>query len=387
MGYASESFQPAIERVYDLVVLYKVLTKEWEIDVPMAVNLFLLSIQRSATIPHDYVYGLFGLIAEFLHLGKEPDYALTPERVYAATSNEFMKDASCLCLLPYARPHLRQTSHAEGTPEIMHELPSWCPDWSTVAWNDYFDIFNHGGFTADNNIPYNGVSHCDIVLKLEGVHVDTVTEVGSLITDMKTSPSEYVPIVEEWVQLAEAHEVGSRALWELFHVATHKDVGLEKIDLQAKFWEFLKGLAEKGVSYSEMKEAVFEEPHHQFCAMSMGWLDKRAIFGTEPFLTISNTDDSKSVSAYKTASPKGSIGMSLPHVQKGDGIFIVKGGRTPLIFRALSDGALREKAIARGISKEELDNCWTFVGVCYIHGMMQGQALAESPDWTKVYLL
>jgi hypothetical protein len=79
--------------------------------------------------------------------------------------------------------------------------------------------------------------------------------------------------------------------------------------------------------------------------------------------------------------------MALPNVHEGDVIFIVKGGRTPLIFRPLSDSSKRLKAVQQGVPEEALPSCFTFVGVCYMYGMMQGQAVAETLSWKQIYLL
>jgi len=383
-GYSSNGLQPAIDRILDLKALQEVRANFPNTSV--AHNLFLLSIQRSATVRHDHVYGLFGLISEFFQLDTEPDYSLGLERLYATTTIKFMENAKHLCLLPYARPQHREHIMDKQEQGFLRELPSWTPDWSTPAWGDYFDIYNHGGFTADKMLSYNGARQCDTILKLEGIAVGTVPVVGRLINDMKVPPGKFVPIIQEWLDLAKEKVLPPRAVWEIIHVATHKDIGLEKVDLQEAWWELLKELADNNATLQEMQDAA-KGARLQHCISSMDWLDKRAMFVTEPNSTPSDrAANSDEISKYRSAFPQGSVGLALPNIREGDFIFTVKGGRTPFIFRPLSDASLRSKAIEEGIPEDELSKCFTLIGVCYIYGMMQGQAVAENPSWEQIYL-
>ena len=394
MGHPSEYWGAAMDRILDLKLIQTLrFAKDWT-NAPVAQNLFLLSVQRSATVRHDHVYGLFGLIAEFFKLDEGANYDVSLSHLYAITTINFMKNAKHLTLLPYARSsnsksdkhtwiESQSTDKDDKEQEFLNELPSWCPDWSTVAWGMYFDIYNYGGFTADTKFTYEGARQYDEVLQLDGILVDTITNVCPLIEDMKYGPSFFVPIIEEWIRMIGTRDIGPRALWEIIHVATHKDVGLEKVDLQANYWEVLKRLAGRRASHQQMLENVVEGKH-LWLERSMGCLDKRAIFLTAP--AQQGEDDAGSGSEYRSSLPKGSVGMSLPNVRQGDVILVVKGGRTPLICRPLNQAG-KEKALAQGIPEEKFSNCYTFVGVTYVYGMMQGQGLAETPNWETTFLL
>ena len=396
MGYSSNELRPAIQRVKELNVLQEVRAYSQSASVAhprsasVAHSLFQLSIHRSSMLRHDHVYGLFGLITEFFQLDTEPDYSLSLARLYATTTIKFMENAKHLCLLPYARPQRPQRlQHIldKQEQELLRELPSWTPDWGTDPWGDYFDIYNYGGFTADKMLSYDGAHQCDTILKLEGFAVGTIPVIGRLINDMMVPPGKFVPIIQEWIDLAKGKDLPPRAVWEIIHVATHKDVGLEKVGLQEAWWELLKGLADNDATFQEMQDAATVK-QLQFCVASMEWLDKRAVFVVEPYSTLSDrTANSDEISEYRSTFPHGSIGLALPNIREGDFIFIVKGGRTPFVFRPLSDALLRSKAMEEGIPEEDLSKCFTLVGVCYIYGMMQGQALAENPRWEQIYIL
>jgi hypothetical protein len=294
-----------------------------------------------------------------------------------------MEDAKQLCLLPYARPQYRSLVHSEKERGRLSKLPTWCPDWSTCAWGDYFDIHNHGGFSADKMATYDGSRQGNTILKLDGILVDTIAVVGPLIPDMKVPPATFVPVIENWLGLAKERDVEPGAIWECMHVATHVEVGLDKVDMQAALWEDLKVLAGKEASIQEMKDKIVEGDH-QFCWGSMEWADKRAFFVTQPSESSGNAEG---VSEYRTKLPKGSVGMALPNVRQGDVLFVIKGGRAPLIFRPLSEESQRQKALEEGIPEEKLSKCYTQVGVSYIHGLMQGQGVADNSIWEEIYLL
>lgn len=387
IGYPSAGLRQAIDGVKELNRLQEV--REDIRSESAAHSLFLLSIHRSATLHHDRVYGLFGLIHEFFDLDAEPNYSLSLAELYATTTIQFMVNAKHLCLLPYARPQHREGLLTEEEREFYRNLPTWTPDWGTYAWGDYFDIYNYGGFTADKMLSYEGTRQSGTILKLEGFCVGKIPAVGQLIKDMNVAPGEFVPIIKDWLNLAKEKDLPPRALWEIIHVATHKDVGLDKLDLQEAWWEILKDLAEKNASHQDMRDASTVNLL-QFCFQSMEWLDKRAVFVIEPDSTPlqeRTAARSNEISEFSSTLPRGSIGLALPNVRVGDIVYICKGGRTPFIFRPLSDATLRSKAIADGIPEAELCKCFTLIGVCYIYGMMQGQALAEQQHWEQIYLL
>lgn len=57
---------------------------------------------------------------------------------------------------------------------------------------------------------------------------------------------------------------------------------------------------------------------------------------------------------------KGLLGLGPHAVQQGDQVWVVPGGRTPYVFRPLSDLGPSQRA---------------FIGESYIHGIMDGEAM------------
>lgn len=147
---------------------------------------------------------------------------------------------------------------------------------------------------------------------------------------------------------------------------------------QEVLWEFLKEYVRDGTPLRQIENNAKGTPQLN-CLESMRWLDKRHIFTSQP----ASYEDTE----YRRQLPQGSIGMSLPYVQLGDLIYVVKGARTPLLLRPVRDQARLQKALESGIIANELDRCFTFVGVVYMYGMMQGQAISDSTEWSTVYVL
>jgi hypothetical protein len=69
----------------------------------------------------------------------------------------------------------------------------------------------------------------------------------------------------------------------------------------------------------------------------------------------------------------GHMGLGPESLQKGDTDWIVSGAKTPFIFRKADQG---ENSVYR------------LVGETYVHGIMQGEALAVGePPWNQVILM
>lgn len=380
IGHVSADLKPFLYRVADLAELHA--SRSNPNQSMAAHSIYLLSINRSAWLDHDRVYGILGLIQEFLiHYSETPDYSRELAPLYASTSFKMMENARHLCLLPYARPL------EAGTQSLIYQLPSWTPNWSASYGGHYFDIENNGGFTADAELPYDGGHLGSAVLKLEGLAMERISDVGTLIHDMMTEPGSFVPIVQAWLNMVTSKGLSARALWEVIHVATHKNVGLGVIEEQAEWWDMLKVLAEDGASHHDMDNAAKGTPYWN-CKDSMECLETRAVFVTEPLLSANEPDNQPiNISEYRNAVPHGSVGLALPNVQVEDVVFVVKGARAPLIFRPLLDKSLMRRAFSNGVPESEIENCFTFVGVCYVYGMMQGQAVSDSTLWRSIYIL
>lgn len=68
-----------------------------------------------------------------------------------------------------------------------------------------------------------------------------------------------------------------------------------------------------------------------------------------------------------TTASKGYIGIGPPSLERGDGVFVLRGGRVPFILRKVKGNEFR------------------VVGECYVHGVMYGEMLeARGLEWTRI---
>jgi hypothetical protein len=76
---------------------------------------------------------------------------------------------------------------------------------------------------------------------------------------------------------------------------------------------------------------------------------------------------------------KGNFGIGPMSSQAGDLLYLFAGGRTPYIIR---QGSARHSVNSEGCS-----DAYTFVGECYCHGIMDGEALeSDMFSWKDVRL-
>ena len=70
---------------------------------------------------------------------------------------------------------------------------------------------------------------------------------------------------------------------------------------------------------------------------------------------------------------QGYMGFGPPDMKQGDTMAVVLGSRMPLILRQMST-----PVIVSGSEAVEDQSYHSLVGYCYLHGVMQGQAVGES---------
>lgn len=74
------------------------------------------------------------------------------------------------------------------------------------------------------------------------------------------------------------------------------------------------------------------------------------------------------------ASRNGRLGLVPPYTQVGDLIFVALGGGNPLLIRPVQN-----------LERKEVE--YHFVGTCYVHGIMDGEALRMDLDEDEVILI
>lgn len=130
---------------------------------------------REATRPHDYLYGLLGIIpTDHRNLLGAPDYGCKPEDLFIRVATNLMVEYNSLKLLRAAGVSAPSITLS---PTRMR-LPSWVPDWTTQCFNrNPQDVFE---LTTPFPEPVFSFSEDSMRLTVTGWKFDAVESVQSV---------------------------------------------------------------------------------------------------------------------------------------------------------------------------------------------------------------
>lgn len=301
---------------------------------------------KKASNPRDKIIGLLGL-ANPLRYHFTPDYAQSiPEvftQAFRAMIEEDSWDLRCL------------TGPRFGTD--YPGLPSWVPDFSEPV---DFESSYHGLSRLDHYYLYNAsgaqkpeLQHDSAVLRLRGRRVGTVCRISD--PERETSTSGLSVLLSKWLLFAESqhdHHAKSRISKEEFWRTVAADVIYvpQVHNVDDDVWERCTGNAQDFVCLEEFLGDPLSPP-------PAGWIValEAAVFGRAMFST-----------------EQGSIGLCSPKVRIGDEVWVLYGSRVPFVLRP----------------SEKTENKYRFVGDCYLHGAMDGEAIvAEDAEDTTLTLV
>ncbi|KAH9884610.1 HET-domain-containing protein [Xylariomycetidae sp. FL2044] len=297
--------------------------RDWHTNPPNPLDMLVRFQYRKSTDPLDKVYTVLGLLGE----GMNPlpsvtsfDYELPPATLFKRVSLDLFRDEWGL------RPLIGQ----RGTPKPTPRIPSWAIDWTSVegginnfwAHNKFYLLF-----TADRGLPMLDrdeltADEDDNVIRLNGLFFDKVL----VATDSVRPGTDEVQILQLWDKLvAEETRIRDSGLGPA--AKTFRDIA----------FRFM------------MWGAFLDNSDHAKEWRDTMW-SNQTVFITET----------------------GFIGLGPSTVERGDEVWIMSGGRVPLLFRALSMGSRQD-------FRDEGDD-YTFVGDAYMPGNMHGEAVESRSD-------
>ena len=312
----------------------------------------LVASTRKASDPRDYVYGLHGVLYSKDRLIK-PNYDLSIDKVFTNATRVIFEEAGSISALAYA---------VGVGPDNSHKLPSWVCDWTLQTdW-----IIQGQFYKASHGEPFITKQTKERMLTIEAYKVDLIStfknptgvsifERGGLKEDVKC--------VEGWLSA----------------------VDIKNSDDRCAFWTtVLFGLVslEAGDRRILPKDLTIIETWWELAQSA----DKEGRGGS--FLNGRNRDLIRvaglirnSVRAYKFwLTSQGFLGMGPQTLEKGDEVLVVKGSRLPLILRPI------ENTIAQNLGISGQERGYFFVGQCYLHGFMDGEAVKPDTEWETVHL-
>jgi hypothetical protein len=325
-----------------------------------------------STDPRDKIYGLAAftehVLAESGSL--QPDYHVPVEELYILTAKKIIEDLQHLNILSIPRK-----DHGS----VVGKLPSWVPDWTNTALlaplglANYSDI-NDLPYAASGTVePHIHLNANDTALVLEGHFVDRIAAVGTVLetTNMPRSNYQSVRIpkvafrLREWVRVAQLARIGPYVSGESMTDSFGKTLTAGTCKENDEVLRTQIGILE---NFEKIASWMVTIPN-----FAPEWLKIKIAHFLKSFFFWNSTDEMTLNFRFSLSSlgmrrvfrtEKGYIGLVPSQAEVGDSVFVVKGGKVPLVLRRAS--------------RHDGEESWELRSDCYLHGIMHGEAFDET---------
>lgn len=331
------------------------------------------SVYFKATNPRDLIFGLMALCENPLQV----DYILSVEDVFLNAAKRLIDDRAVHTVL--------HNSGVGNRLATTPSLPSWVPDWrntpkydrlmNAVSWQQ--SEFKAGGEVTAAIIIKQGK-----FLSLSGYFIDTISVLGTALFD--TSSQGPTGSVDETRLLAKnyntclellssnlpgytyAHTppdssfLGS-ALDQYIREAFHRTLFLD-----TKWVNWFRSPAQflRLIDQWEIDQSDFDDPMTSTARVDMGKDDVYRVL--KRMDEVTDVVKTRCGGRRLFITQKGYIGLCPPYSREGDMVYVAHGVHVPFVLRE-ADMLLSFSDNARRVQ---------LVGECYVHGLMDGEALA-----------
>ncbi|KAI9147596.1 Heterokaryon incompatibility protein [Paramyrothecium foliicola] len=337
-----------------------------------AVNLRgLLELTRTqkSTDPRDKIYGLLELLPKSLEASIAPDYTAPVSKVFTDFAKATIEDTGLLDVIRHRYP----------TDNLA--LPSWVPDWTVERVNetlsDSIVTYKASGDTRAT-LKYFGK-----ILSCRGFKFDSFDGFGA-----RWSKAWSAETVENSSGTENPYgdiEAVRNAIWRT--MTADRDMNGEPTTDDYRNILATPALAAGAWRESDALRELISSTVFKYCQMILDGNAALQVCGQElkDFFCGSEGDSPDAIDSLRLrhaymrvdrvanhrrffTTSKGYLGMALETTEKSDGIYILEGCTVPVVLRDLGDGQHFE-----------------FVGECYVHGIMNGEAL-EGRNMEPLYL-
>ena len=293
-----------------------------------------MSVDFKSTDPRDKLFGLLGLATDAQATELDPDYSQSVQEVYGKVTRFLIGRDKSLAVLCDAR-----------NPKRLVGLPSWTPDWSIphTVQRPLGSRLQGKYMAAQTTKAKTRFSEDHGTLFVRGVAVDRISTLGNVFPLPPTAED----ILLQWEEMAQA--VQPYPTGEGF---------------QTVYWRTL--LADNGRG-----DAVADK-YNQDLYEAWYCISDRQKPGTwTPILDI-DTLNRRAVEFHSTmvrictgrrvfTSQKGYLGLGPGDAREGDMICVLHGGPVPFLLH-----------------QHPTQSYQNFIGECFVHGMMNGEALGTA---------
>ncbi|KAI4274429.1 MAG: hypothetical protein LQ337_003939 [Flavoplaca oasis] len=300
---------------------------------------------REATIPHDYVYGLRALMANSPSSSLKVDYQRSVSSLYVEATRAIFRAHNSLEYI-----HVAIGVDADN----RNHLPSWCIDWSQQR--KYNDLpYGEGLFSAAPGYfhPFHACEMSDTLL-IEALAQGAITSSNS--PDQATAGDPVHAVVEGMTyigqhQVIQDTDIILRVLMRDWHIGT--DFRVER--LSPRYMEVLR-------EWRDFTRHNNRQLNKAPIKSSLRDIDSRMRRPQRLFMTS-----------------RGLLGVGPTTLKQGDCLFVAKGSESPLLLRPIHGSAIE------GGQQENFPK-YQFVGRCYVHGIMDGEAVTADTEWQTICL-
>ena len=310
-----------------------------------------ISTSREASDPRDHFYGLQGLLKKDLTISK-PSYQISTQNVYSSATK----------MLYFEDTGLEMLSHAVGIESSnAHALASWVCDWSREGDPTVIRPYM---FNASNGSKFRTEQISDGILTVEACKVDVVCTTGITIGQFRRLGTR-LECLEAWWSLAEIEDSNEKpAIWTtILGGCLHA----------GSAGQYRRILPEDVVAVEAWRKLATSLVEQGYNGIRIPHGDRK--------MRLIDEDISYSMSRSKLwSTSQGFLGLGRQTVEKGDEVFIIKGSPVPLILRPIEGARLSQLGLP------EREQGYLFVGECYLHGFMDGEAVKSDTKWQRVHL-
>ena len=330
-----------------------------------------------ATDPRDKVFALLSIASDAEAPSLDPQYGLSVEEVYRATT------AYLLC-----RCDRIDILYNAGYAKVRLDLPSWVQDWSYPRGIGGLAQYSQAGYqAAGKSKPRVRKCKDPNLLFISGVEFDTIEQLSS--TRRLESQTRMTKSSLDWVsesltlasslsndyptcnESPEATTSRTEAYWRTM-VANKSHLGLPAPDKFAVEFAVFVGVNEmvRHFSLLSVTEGATISPHVRVETSGEEPTNSNPLTGVGPSTTFSQATDSATINQRFCITKDGYMGLVPDVATPGDIIAVFLGGVVPFVLRP--------------ISGDEGDNKWEkrylLVGECYVHGVMNGEVLTGNEE-------
>ena len=328
---------------------------------------------RLATNPSDKVYAILGLALDGADL--DPNYLLSASTVFARIAKRAIETEHRLDILTYVEDH---------DCRLPSDLPSWAPDWEVQSpASPLLHVLTDRFAKATLNVPANQCTFSldGKSLRATGRVIDTVDHMGDTFTEftpLSGSLAGYRALKSKskgqdlMVGLSNFnYQLVGRRRWQQWEkIATNlRSNAIRKDEVPSDYihtiiaGQELSSFAcfESATTNRDLQAAYATWTRYWVMAASRLTIAMRFVYeGLSPKDRVLATAFMR---AHQTAAygrrffttPNGRMGLCPRRTRLGHKIVLLSGGKTPYILKKLKGGQ------------------WSFIGECYVDGLMSGE--------------